>query len=208
MNSAEIMEHQQSETKEIRVEVSLKNNRIYQLRKKLGLFQKEIGLIIGVSQGHYGMIENFKESPICTNPKHREYGSMKPWVAELCSLFNVTPEYLWPDDLKNAIAKNYNYELSMNEAKQLSVGNPERRLLDKECSLVINDVLQTLTERERKVIEARFGLNGKEEKAYEEIGEDWDVTRERIRQIEAKALRKLRHPDRSGQLVPYMPSKD
>ena len=68
----------------------------------------------------------------------------------------------------------------------------------------ISEVLQTLTEREEKVIRLRFGLEDGKSRTLEEVGQMFGVTRERIRQIEAKALRKLRHPSRSRKLRDYM----
>ena len=68
----------------------------------------------------------------------------------------------------------------------------------------ISEVLLTLTEREEKVIRLRFGLEDGKPRTLEEVGQMFGVTRERIRQIEAKALRKLRHPSRSRKLRDYM----
>ena len=68
----------------------------------------------------------------------------------------------------------------------------------------IDDVLLTLTEREEKVIRLRFGLEDGKARTLEEVGQMFGVTRERIRQIEAKALRKLRHPSRSKKLRDYL----
>ena len=68
----------------------------------------------------------------------------------------------------------------------------------------ISEVLLTLTEREEKVIRLRFGLEDGKPRTLEEVGQMFGVTRERIRQIEAKALRKLRHPSRSRRLRDYM----
>ena len=68
----------------------------------------------------------------------------------------------------------------------------------------LNGVLDTLTEREQKVLSLRFGLNDGHPRTLEEVGKIFNVTRERIRQIEAKALRKLRHPSRSKILRPYV----
>ena len=68
----------------------------------------------------------------------------------------------------------------------------------------ISEVLLTLTEREEKVIRLRFGLEDGKSRTLEEVGQMFGVTRERIRQIEAKALRKLRHPSRSRKLKDYM----
>ncbi len=66
------------------------------------------------------------------------------------------------------------------------------------------DVLDTLTDREQKVLRLRFGLDDGRARTLEEVGKEFNVTRERIRQIEAKALRKLRHPSRSKKLKDYL----
>ena len=66
------------------------------------------------------------------------------------------------------------------------------------------DVLGTLTDREQKVLRLRFGLDDGRARTLEEVGKEFNVTRERIRQIEAKALRKLRHPSRSRKLKDYL----
>jgi hypothetical protein len=68
----------------------------------------------------------------------------------------------------------------------------------------LGEVLSTLTPREEKVLRLRFGLDDGRTRTLEEVGKEFDVTRERIRQIEAKALRKLRHPNRSKHLRGYM----
>ena len=68
----------------------------------------------------------------------------------------------------------------------------------------LDEVLSTLTEREQKVLRLRFGMSDGRARTLEEVGKEFDVTRERIRQIEAKALRKLRHPSRSRKLRDYL----
>jgi len=68
----------------------------------------------------------------------------------------------------------------------------------------IDDVLHTLTDRERRVLQLRFGLEDGRSRTLEEVGREFGVTRERIRQIEAKALRKLRHPTRSRRLKDFL----
>lgn len=68
----------------------------------------------------------------------------------------------------------------------------------------LNLVLNTLSDREKKVLELRFGLNDGTPRTLEEVGKEFDVTRERIRQIEAKALRKLKHPTRSQKLKDFL----
>ena len=68
----------------------------------------------------------------------------------------------------------------------------------------LDEVLDTLTEREQKVLRLRFGMNDGRARTLEEVGKEFNVTRERIRQIEEKALRKLRHPSRSRKLKDYL----
>jgi len=68
----------------------------------------------------------------------------------------------------------------------------------------LDDVLSTLTDREKRIIELRFGLEDGRQRTLEEVGTEFGVTRERIRQIQAKALRKLRHPTRSKKLRGYL----
>lgn len=68
----------------------------------------------------------------------------------------------------------------------------------------LNDVLDTLSHREKRILELRFGIADARDRTLEEVGREFGVTRERIRQIEAKALRKLRHPTRSRKLKDYV----
>ena len=68
----------------------------------------------------------------------------------------------------------------------------------------VQSALTSLSEREREVLELRFGLKDGKDHTLEEVSRHFEVTRERIRQIEAKALRKLRHPSRSRQLRDYL----
>ena len=68
----------------------------------------------------------------------------------------------------------------------------------------LSEVLHTLTPREEHVLKLRFGLDDGRTRTLEEVGKEFNITRERIRQIEAKALRKLRHPSRSKRLKDYL----
>ena len=68
----------------------------------------------------------------------------------------------------------------------------------------LSAALESLTDRERQVIQLRFGLIDGRARTLEEVGKEFNVTRERIRQIEAKALRKLRHPSRSKKLRDFL----
>ncbi len=82
--------------------------------------------------------------------------------------------------------------------------NPSDAVINSNLADQTRKVLSTLTPREEKVLRMRFGIGGKSDHTLEEVGQDFNVTRERIRQIEAKALRKLRHPSRSKQLESFV----
>ena len=84
-----------------------------------------------------------------------------------------------------------------------SIPTPEEELSVKMLGEDLKEALKSLTEREKTVIILRFGLNGKSPLTLEEIGEQFDVTRERVRQIEMKALHKLKHPRIRRKLEPY-----
>jgi RNA polymerase primary sigma factor len=87
-----------------------------------------------------------------------------------------------------------------------SVISPADAVISMNLAEQTRKVLATLTPREEKVLRMRFGIGEKSDHTLEEVGQDFEVTRERIRQIEAKALRKLRHPSRSKRLKSFMES--
>lgn len=92
------------------------------------------------------------------------------------------------------------YDLLKNEASQ----NPDKQLLSESLQLEIYRALGTLTEREADVIKLFFGLGGKHPHSLEEIGEKFELTRERVRQIKEKAVRRLKHGSRSRLLKAYL----
>ncbi|RYF09819.1 MAG: RNA polymerase sigma factor RpoD, partial [Deltaproteobacteria bacterium] len=87
-----------------------------------------------------------------------------------------------------------------------AVLSPSEAIINTNLSEQTRKVLATLTPREEKVLRMRFGIGEKSDHTLEEVGQDFEVTRERIRQIEAKALRKLRHPSRSKRLKSFVES--
>ena len=82
--------------------------------------------------------------------------------------------------------------------------SPEDAAFFRLLKVQVDDVLHTLSDREARVLQLRFGLEDDRSRTLEEVGREFGVTRERIRQIEAKALRKLRHPSRSKKLRGFL----
>ena len=81
--------------------------------------------------------------------------------------------------------------------------HPEEEIMEKSLKNDINVILRTLTEKESEIIQYRFGLNGRSPLSLKEIGDRYHLTKERIRQIEKKALKRLQHPSRSQLLSAY-----
>ncbi len=135
----------------------------------------------------------------------------EPTVEEIAERMNISPDEV--RKIKQNSKKPISLETPVGEEDDSNLGqfieNKEvvdpsvatsHSLLEEE----INEVLDTLTEREKKILELRFGLKDDRTRTLEEVGKVFNVTRERIRQIEAKALRRLRHPSRSNKLKDYL----
>ena len=101
--------------------------------------------------------------------------------------------------------ENYDY---LDEYESSYFENPEDTILYQSLHSTVRNILLTLNSREEKIIRMRFGIDLDQSYTLEEIGRHFDVTRERIRQIESKALRKLRHPSRNEILKTFIPDKD
>ena len=135
----------------------------------------------------------------------------EPTVEEIAEAMALTPEKVRevmkisqePISLETPIGEEEDSHLSDFIEDQEAVAPAEAAsvMLLKEK---MQDVLQNLTERERKVLVLRFGLEDGHQRTLEEVGQEFGVTRERIRQIEAKALRKLKHPSRSRKLRSFL----
>jgi RNA polymerase sigma factor (sigma-70 family) len=148
-------------------------------------------------------------------------------LVSICTYLNVPIENLFPESLLKAVRsgvfKNREKTLRQPELVMLTETIEQRHLLEQskdtfdqvedkiqkeELKRILPSVLKTLTLNEQTVIIYRYGLDGQKSRTLEEIGTILKVTRERIRQIEHKALRKLRHPSRSRLLNPFIITDD
>ena len=189
-------------SEEYRVEIKVKNNNIIKKIEDAGY--KTINEIcrlnpdISKDISKIGELVNFRISPLSAN------GDFRPVVYRLADTLNCSPEDLFSDiQLTTAIATNKRtFQVNEAEMQFMLASNPDQKLLEdivaeKERDKAVLEMVETLTPREQKVLNLRFGLNGCEEHTLEECSTIFDVNRERVRQIEAKALRKLRHSSRS-----------
>jgi RNA polymerase primary sigma factor len=122
-------------------------------------------------------------------------------------LMKAVDKFEWP--LETPIGEEEDSHLG-DFIEDKAVVSPSDAVINLNLKEQTSSVLKTLTPREEKVIKMRFGLDDGSEHTLEEVGQSFAVTRERIRQIEAKALRKLRHPSRSRKLRAFLegPSRD
>ena len=154
----------------------------------------------------YETISRIKKT---TKTLSQEFGR-KPTEEEIAESMEMTIEKLrfiaksaqLPISLETPIGKEEDSRLG--DFIEADIENPEQDVAKNLLREDLEGVLATLSPRERDVLRLRYGLDDGRMKTLEEIGQIFDVTRERIRQIEAKALRKLRHPHRNGVLKEYI----
>ena len=134
----------------------------------------------------------------------------EPTVEEIAEQMGLTPEKV--REVMKISQEPISLETPIGEEEDSHLGDfieDQEAVAPAEAASVMllkekmQDVLQNLTDRERKVLVLRFGLEDGHQRTLEEVGQEFGVTRERIRQIEAKALRKLRHPSRGKALKDY-----
>jgi len=121
-------------------------------------------------------------------------------VQKVRKVFKIAQE---PISLETPIGEEEDSHLG-DFIEDRQVVSPAEAVININLKEMTESVLKTLTPREEKVIKMRFGLDNGSDHTLEEVGQNFAVTRERIRQIEAKALRKLRHPSRSRKLRPFL----
>jgi len=146
-------------------------------------------------------IQRELEQKLEREPTAEEIGKVleiEPWRVE--EILKIAQE---PSSLQSKVGKEGDTELS-EFIEDSETETPEDMASYELLKGHIVEVLDTLSEREQKVLELRFGLKDHKPRTLEEVGKVFGVTRERIRQIEAKALRKLRHPSRSRKLRDYL----
>ena len=189
---------------EYRLKVSVRNNLILKAIEGQGYtniakFAKGGGMSL---VGLYSLI-NLKEAPIGVEGEF-----IKP-AKELMEILGACPTDLWTTEQltlslrKNAVERELSKEaiqIALQSDARSLIGLPYEEVSEQEQTELVKDVLDSLTPREAKVLRMRFGIGNEEVHTLEETGKRFNVSRERIRQMEAKALRKMRHPSRSDKL--------
>lgn len=178
------------------------NNEVRSRRLRLGMTQKQLGELVGLGVAAISHIESF-----------RNYPSGKR-ADKIAKVLGTTVDKLFPQwlaeyrDIK-PVTTIHELDVSRLGSKQakLLVGSQDVLLnAEKEelGEVIVPSILNSLNPRERKIIELRFGLSGLDPKTYEELGRVFGITRERTRQIERRALKKLKLKSRSTKLKAYL----
>lgn len=187
-----------TERRTFHVTVRAKNNLLLSRRKEYGFTMQKMAVAIGVPLYIYSAYENMQRSPLGKD------GIILPHAQAVLNFFDLPFEELWPEEVLKIKHSKAVLELDAIEIKQMLYDRrpalPDKVLEKRDTQRAIRKVLSTLTPREEKILRMRYGLDGRGGKTLEEVGEDFEVAPERIRQIECKGLRKLRHPSKSKTL--------
>ena len=182
-----------------RVKITIRNERL--LAAMEGMGYKSVAEF-SRSQGLNGVKVNEIISGKIT-PLDRE-GNPKELTKEILEILNLTIEKAFTEKQLKGF-KKHTFEVKIEEEKLLQIISPaknqEIKVIEQEVKSKLSEILSTLTPREEKILRMRFGIGMNTDHTLEEVGRKFFVTRDRIRQIEARALRKLKHPSRSKQLM-------
>lgn len=182
-----------AERKDYRLLLKIKNNRILEMIEANGYSSVgQFCVATGLHPSSVGPYVNMKKKPILRT------GEWSVTVIKMADALCCSPESLFTEKQKETSLLINTAEIAFEERHLAQITNytPEQKMIIDETKPIIDEALSKLTEREQSVINLRFGLDGNKQHTFNEVGEVFGVSRERIRQIEAKALSKLRHPSR------------
>ncbi len=196
---------------EYRVDIKVRNNLILTKIEQLG-FSSPYDFCKSTNISYVSLLRflNMKESIF------DKYGKIKYSIHKLCETLKCIPEEIFSANQMEASLKDNKRSVQMGEAevKFLMEQTNHQKLLEdqyqeKQLSSTIEDVLNTLPDREKMVIQMRRGLGDYgHEHTFIEIGKVMNITPARVRQVEERALRRLRHPMRSNRLKEFLPNEE
>lgn len=195
--------------KELELTLRLRNNRLKERRDALGMSQAELAAAAGVSVSAYQELEALRRSPQTHGDGCWRWRDI---ALQLARFHCVEPEELFPPSVLAVETPVASRRVNGDDIFPL-LSQHQERLLEapdvahdrEELRERVRYALASLSPREAEVLRQRFGLDGGEERTLNEIGAALDVGPERVRQIEARALRRLRHPKRSRPLAAFSP---
>jgi len=193
-------------TKDLHVTIRVHNNHLLKRRTKLGYSQRLMAQAVGISLGHYTALEALKRQPY---EIHKGIATWTKAATMIAEYLDVPLEELFPASILAvqqpivSFTSSAEALLALSQASQ-DYTSPERWIGEEGQREVIDKAVATLPDQLRHTIIKRFGLDDGEEKSRSQVGSDLNVGRERMRQIEEKALRFMRHPRRSLPIKNYL----
>jgi RNA polymerase sigma factor (sigma-70 family) len=181
--------------KDYKLTLKVQNNYLLNQMLKRGIKNvAELSRLTNITPSYLGYIVNLQI------PAFSKAGKIYSKVQKLCDFFNCGIYDIFPEQhIENSLPKN-KIEIEVN-LEQLTPDyllegtlDPETLLCTEQNNKLVNEMLDTLTEREKQIMLLRYGFDGKDEYTLREIGKVFNLSPGRIREIECKALRKLRHP--------------
>lgn len=189
------------------VRASAYNWRMRQARFAKGWTQKDLAMVVGVNPSAITAVETLRRSYRRSTPITSEL------LQEIADALEEPIETLFPHWVpSHKVRQAVSGDVALTLSSLALIGDASdvdliRTTLQGQLQQAISRALDTLLPIERKVLDLRFGITDRKSRTLEEVGQEFNFTRERIRQIEAKALRKLRHPSRSRVLQEFIDRK-
>lgn len=204
VDMGEVVENVEECIEEYRLKVTIRNNLIMRAIEDFGYTNlNKFATAEDISIGGLYDLVNLKRAPIGVD------GEFSKYAKELMEVLGACPTDLWTvEQLTLTLRKNSEERQLSKEAMQVAlqsgarslIGLPHHEVENKQKEKAVSDMLETIAPRSKQILSLRFGLGGQEEHTLEEVAEIMDITRERVRQIEAKVFRHIRHPSYSSKL--------
>ena len=194
---------------DIRIDIKVRNNRLVTLIEEQYDNVSQFCKAYNFSQRVVGDYCNLKESPL-KSLKTQEVAGWKSSALKIADVLGVLPDEIWPEHMQELkLTVNKGFTTVSSDMVNTLLGSDRRAdpLLmyeEEQCVDLLTRAVEQLTAREQKVLAMRFGLNGEEPSTLSQIGDVFGIGPQRVLQIEAKALRKLRHPKRSEVLEDFV----
>jgi RNA polymerase sigma factor (sigma-70 family) len=193
-------------TKDFRVEVKIKNNKLLEKIEAAGFTSvAQFAKAHNISLSRIYKLVSMKDTALGYG------GKLRPLTLKLSKIFQCLPEDIFPEAQITQKLTNNRQFFTANESELVNLTaslrsvsvSPERALILSDAQDVVKSMVAELTPREQMVLDMRYGLTDGGEKTLDEIAKVMGFTRERIRQLEQNALRKMKHPAKSKQLREY-----
>ena len=194
--------------KDYRLEIKVRNNAVLKRIEELGY--ESVPAFCLANNLQYPCVN---EIIAFKAPFYRKKGQINGSIIRLANALQVLPDYIYPPERREAPLQRNKYITEVNKADLMQVSTSlrmdalpvdDRKMLDDFRPTLQRLMIEALTPKEHRVLDMRFGLTSGDEQTLESVANTFNLSRERIRAIEAKAIRKMKQPARSRELREYI----